>query len=365
VYTRGHDPRTEPCDPTTLAFDQYQRYTIVAQVAELIHSHLERPRLRVLDVGGLFRTRAGQNILPLNHFLPKDEVVVVDLQSAQGALGSTRLSCYALANGLALPFGTQTFDLVASCDTLEHVLPANRLAFIDELLRVADHYLVLIAPFDTESTRRAERILHDYLTAQDLRLSQLEEHLSYGLPSTDDVSAQLAEHGLAAVDFPDGYLPHWLALMIIKHTPSLSLEFQLHLDRYYNTHFSPYDRRLPAYRHAFVVAKPGYEALLPTVTDTLQSTQLSTFPDPSFAVDFGHLLRQSDTATLNTALREVEGQLAKVQTARDTLQAENATLRQLVASYERGRFIRSMRWLRALSNRLRGTRVHAREKVLE
>jgi 2-polyprenyl-3-methyl-5-hydroxy-6-metoxy-1,4-benzoquinol methylase len=105
-------------DPLALPFDQYQRYTAITQVADLIRPSLARARLRVLDVGGYFHTRLGFGILPSTHFLSGDQVFAVDLVAE-------KLPGYSLATGLALPFGDAAFDLVVNCDTLEHV-PQHR-----------------------------------------------------------------------------------------------------------------------------------------------------------------------------------------------------------------------------------------------
>jgi glycosyltransferase involved in cell wall biosynthesis len=281
-------------DPMALPFDQYQRYTAVAQVADKLRDYLGRPRLKVLDVGGFFRTRQGIGILPMAHFLPRDQVLAADLV-AEAPTGTQ--ASYLLASGLALPFGAHAFDLVASCDTLEHIPASGRPAFLDELLRVAAHCLVVAAPFEGGATEQAERILYDYSNAQGMHNRQLAEHLERGLPSAEDLRGQIADRGLVAIEFADGYLPHWLAMMLIKHTPGQSLEFHLALDRFYNRHFSPHDRRAPAYRHTFVITHQGDEALLPAIDEAIGAASRSAdLLRPDFAVDLGRVLRHSRPA---------------------------------------------------------------------
>lgn len=322
-------------DLLTLPFDLYQRYTAAAQIANHIRAHLEQPCLRVLDVGGFYPTRRGYGILPLTHFLPQDHVWAIDLVEKS-------LPNYALASGLALPFGNRVFDLVVSCDTIEHIPPETRPAFIDELLRVANSYMVLIAPLDRGSNCQAERTLHEYMSAHGMRSQPLQEHLEHGLPTRDRLLAEVRERGLAAVDFADGYLPHWLTMMLIRHVPGQPLRFQLDLDRYYNQYFSPGDRREPAYRHVFVVAQPSNEALLSTISNALRPADAApATPGIDFAGDLIDLLAQ-----IQLTAPEVHSQLA-------ALEAENARLRQLVAGYEQGRFIRMMRWFHKVRNRLR------------
>jgi hypothetical protein len=322
-------------DPLALPFDQYQRYAAAAQIADEIRAYLGRPCLRVLDVGGFSRTQEGHSILPLAHFLPKDRVAGVDLVAES-------MPGYALASGLSLPFGCRSFDLVISCDTLEHIVPSCRAAFVDELLRVTNEFLVLIAPFDSEANRRAERILHDYLTAQGMISHPLEEHLERGLPSLDSLQAQLAGRGLAALDLPDGYLPHWLAMMLTTLTPKRPQSFHQVLNRYYNRYFSPHDRREPAYRRVLLVAQPGNEALLPAVAHSFHATET-----PSVAAELGF------TGDLIELLAQSQAPAPETRSRLCALETENARLRRLVASYERGRFIRTMGWVHKQRNRLR------------
>jgi len=322
----------QPPDLLTLPFDQFQRYTAVAQVADALRAVSGKPRLSVLDVGGFHRTPDGRIMLPLVQFLPSDWAMATDV--AAGVLPD-----YIRASGWALPFRSESFDLVVTCDTLEHLPPAHRPAFVDELLRVAACAVHLMAPFDNVQTQRAEQILRDYLATGGYTHRQLEEHFEQGLPSVLQLRRQLAERRLAAVEFADGYLPNWLAMILLHLTPGTSLDLLAELDRFYNRHFSPDDRREPAYRRAFVIAKPGSEDLLATIAQTLDSRPAANFPRPDFAADLASLLNQAQ-----------RGEHARL----NSLEAENARLRGVVEGYEQGRFMRFMRWLHDRRTRLPG-----------
>ena len=332
-------------DLLALAFDQYQRYTVVKQVADLIRSHLAQRRLRVLDVGGFFRTRRGEPILPMVHFLPLDEVVAVDLVAES-------LPNYVLSSGRSLPFRDRAFDLVASCDTLEHVVPTDRPAFVEELLRMASHYLVLVAPFDGPA-RRAELVLYEYLTSHGLEHVALREHIEFGLPNASALRASLVERGLAFAEFPDGYLHHWLLMMLIKHTPGFSLDFHLDLDRYYNRHFSPEDRREPAYRRVFVVAQPGNEDLVAVIAEKFRPVD-SPPSKPLFDVvaDLIGVMKEGRNASLVKALQIAESQLDATRSQLVAVESEGERLREMIAAYERGHFMRFMRWVHLWRERL-------------
>jgi len=233
-------------------FDQYQRYRITQEIADMIRCHLGRTCLSVLDVGGFFRAITGDDMLPIAKFLPDDTTVVVDL--AECAIPS-----YVQGSGTRLPFADESFDVVSTCDTLEHVPPAKRLAFVDELLRVAAHYVILAAPFDDERTRLAEQIIFDYVKAfYNFEQPQLQEHIENGLPDQDEVRNWLDQHGYPYADFASGYLHHWLPMMLLKHYlfgHPRTARLHVKIDRYYNVNFYHLDHRTPGYRHVFVISK--------------------------------------------------------------------------------------------------------------
>ncbi len=103
-----------------LPFDQYQRYRLVADLLGALRG--KHKPLEVLDVGG--RTAL------LRGFLTKDHITLVDIESsAERDL--------VLGDGTRLPFRDKSFDVVAAFDTLEHVPPQLRTAFVSECARVS------------------------------------------------------------------------------------------------------------------------------------------------------------------------------------------------------------------------------------
>jgi hypothetical protein len=314
-------------DLLTLPVDIYQRHSAAAHIAERARAHLRKSHLQVLDVGGLGRAPQGAAILPLARFLPEDDVLAIDLKGES-------VPGYVMASGLHIPFNNRAFDLVVSCDTLEHIPLAWRDAFVNELLRVSSHFAVVIAPFDGDLNRRAECALHEYLTAQGIHSPPLQEHREHGLPSLTNLKALLTKRQLPAVDLPDGYLPHWLTMILLNHTQDQSLDLALDLNRYYNRYFSPGDRREPAYRRVVVVAQPGDEGMLSGLSAAFCEPAAAA-PDLGFAGDLAEILGRLRMATAETRARL------------DALEAENAWLRRSVDGYERGRFIRFMRRVQA------------------
>jgi ubiquinone/menaquinone biosynthesis C-methylase UbiE len=244
-----------------LPFDQYQRYRLGADMATLFRSPDSGSGLRVLDVGGFFRLMTGQVAFPIALFLPDDQTVTIDL--VHHALSerdpSSRGRRYVEGSGVRLPFADASFDLVISCDTLEHVPPAQRPAFVRELVRVSADGLVLAAPFFEAATRQAEEQVFEYILQQFGHAQpQLAEHRENGLPDKGNMRAWLAALGMAFVEFPSGYLVNWTTMMQLKShlfaRPDLK-QFHARVDRYYNLNLFDADQREPAYRHFFVASK--------------------------------------------------------------------------------------------------------------
>jgi Methyltransferase domain len=230
---REPDPRLE------LPFDQYQRYWVAA---ELLRRIGVGPGARVLEVGGA----PG----PLEAFMPEYTLVVSDVQGKQDGR-------YLLADGAALPFPDGSFDVVLALDVLEHVPAAHRGPFLAEARRVAADVVLLSAPFADPELELAEEALNEFIRARfQGDFPTLDEHADNGLPVLDSTVDSFDASGWAAATLPSGYLPHWLAGMLVHHELLATGVGHLgKLHAYYNLMISPLDQREPAYRHVVVASE--------------------------------------------------------------------------------------------------------------
>jgi hypothetical protein len=295
-------------DPLALPFDVYQRYRLVAdvlgrlrQTAAAREGKRER-RLRVLDVGG--RTAV------LRGFDPDDDVALVDVEPLEGVEGLV------LGDGARLPFQDDAFDVVCAFDTLEHVPPPARDAFVDECARVARSWVVLAGPYDAPEVVRAEETLQRFLKEK-LAFAHryLDEHRRHGLPDRARVEARLAAAGAEVVALGHANLDRWLAF--------LSASFYLDLEpdlrplaraffRFYNANLYASDHAPPVYRHAVIAALGG--APLPDLAGLL---------DPPVA-----------PAGALAPFGELERELLAFDRARGRWHAEEAGLRETIATLE-------------------------------
>ena len=158
-------------NPLRLPFDQYQRYRIVADIVErlrpLAAADGKGRKPRILGGGG--RTAL------LREFLPKDDVLLVDMDPSE-AVGLV------LGDGGALPFRSETFDAVCAFDTLEHVQPDAREAFIEECWRVTSKWVLIAGPYDAPRVREGEKLLQRFLREKlGVDHRYLNEHLENGI----------------------------------------------------------------------------------------------------------------------------------------------------------------------------------------
>lgn len=237
-----------------LPFDQYQRYATAASLVDRLVGSSDG---RVIDVGGA----PG----PCRLFWPQRPAIVIDPTGSNDAL-------FVRGDGSCLPFPDASAPAVVSLDTLEHVPPSRREPFLRELVRVSDEVVVLSAPFADPLVRLAEDALNDFIRARFGAFPTLDEHAEHGLPDLAGTVSQLEDAGCAVATLESGYLPRWLAGMLIHHELlATGLESLPGLHAFYNAVVSPLDARAPSYRHVVVASRRHDAATLAEAVDHLRS----------------------------------------------------------------------------------------------
>ena len=298
----------EIADPLlSLPFDHYERYALTQRIVSLFWPRRRDHPLRILDVGGSSSS--------LKHFLPDVEVVLADVrgppQFTYRESIPFRYDSYFLAAGGKLPFTDGSFHIVTAHDTLEHVDEQDRSAFLNDLLRVARHFVLVNGPMFNTETANAETRLDLFVrrALSDENMS-LREHLNIGLPDRDLIESVLREQGLQFIAIPNGDLRLWLALMVIKHyIMALPNSESLHevIDRTVNSLLSRQDiGGARSYREAYLIAKNPRDA------EMLRRVEELRGPSPAKPPVLDIELPETLLAALEEHANAVRGHLADV-----------------------------------------------------
>lgn len=266
-------------DKFTMPFDQYQRYEICKRIIFDINEKKQR-KLKILDVGGHFKTKEGVDWLPAVEFFGENDILVVDTTQAS-------IENYQVSDGRDLPFEDNSFDIVVSNDVLEHVPPQGRYSFIKELTRVSKEIVIINFPYYTAKKALAEKILYEYIVnSSNGENRMLEEHLVNGLPRVADVINELNELSLPHSFYYSGDTDNWLKLMAVNYELSRigQTNLQEMIDEYVNKyHFLGEMNLSEGYRVTFVIDKNG-QVVKDNFFEYLEKADVTKFTLPTEAV---------------------------------------------------------------------------------
>ena len=118
----------------------------------------------------------GRNLIALRHFIPNVSAVEPNAEAAQIARAHPELAGVRIdeADGFALPYDDASVDLVFTSGVLIHVAPDDLGRMVDEILRVARHYVLCIEYFAHEPTAVPYHGREGYLFKRDFGRFYLE-----------------------------------------------------------------------------------------------------------------------------------------------------------------------------------------------
>lgn len=259
-----------------LPFDQYQRYTGAARVVDRLVGAADYSMLEVGGAPGF----------PEVFFAPGRLAVVDRFGRHDGN--------FVVVDGARLPFDDESFDVVVTLDTLEHIVPEDRPAFLEECRRVSRDLVVLSAPHATAHVVEAEAALQSFVTVRFGEVFEtLQEHSDRGLPVAEETVAALGADGWACASLPSGYLPRWLMGMVVHHELlAVGMPELPELHAFYNRLMGPYDNQEPGYRRLVVASRSRSQAELDAVADELVTVAPPGRADTVMSAVAGRLLAE-------------------------------------------------------------------------
>lgn len=230
-------------DPTFVS-----RYLLQAAILRDYQKQQGIKKLKVLDVGG-----SGSII---TQFIDVDVTIIDILPNV------ANLPNYIQDSALAMPFADASFDVVVSCDVLEHIGKDDRTKFLKESARVAKDLMIIAAPYNLKGVRDAEISANNFykqMTGEDHRW--LFEHLLDELPDLELAKQTLVDSGLSVDHFSHTALDHW---QLVTRAGFLLAQEPVHpkfvekiqaLNRYYLEHIMANDFSATGYRSFLLASK--------------------------------------------------------------------------------------------------------------
>jgi len=250
-----------------LAFDQYQRYRLAAEVLDRVRD--PGRSFDIIEIGG----HPGYS----RKFFPSDRVIVADMLSSGDSLDL-------LASAESLPFEDHVFPVALAVDVLEHIPPGNRQAALQEMARVSSELVLIAAPFDYSLARECERMVFDFIKDWlGYEHKYLKEHLESPAPDLVQTESELVRLGFDTEIFPNGYIERWLVMMLgyyyFEGFPR-DLDLRKEITEFYNKNFFWQDLAEPAYRHLIVASRTRLREKPGALADLVSRKQ--KLPEPNY-----------------------------------------------------------------------------------
>lgn len=257
----------------TLSPDGYSRFFVIVNLLEALYKN-KKQQIRILDVGGC-SPYLGEM---LRHSKLDTELTVLDILPKPANLKTKYIQ--ADATTVDLPDGA--YDVVVSTDTLEHITPKGKEAFVKACTRLAGGVFILAAPFSTEGVHEAEVMVNDF-NKKLFGMGQdwLEEHFEYKKPDLEFTRDILDKLKVSYTDFGTNNLYSWLFsahLNLIEAKLGLDAATTRRIKHHYNLSmaYSP-EFQEPTYRHFFVAYKNKKMSKLNLPAYIIEHTEPETF----------------------------------------------------------------------------------------
>jgi hypothetical protein len=245
--------------PETILFDQFSRYE---SCAEAIRTAMDVGRPTVLDVGSGHARLLGAR-------LPEADVSYLDpLHAADDAAAGVIAGSFE-----RLRSDDRRWDWVVAVDTLEHIPPGERDAFLDTMIGCARTGIALSGPYSEDAAASAVDCVvnstYKRKTGDDY--SWLVEHGEYGLPALAGVRQKLTDAGFQVSVFGNGHAP-WLEALLPLYVCFLDeaehLSLLQELSAGFNEQLYRYDHLEPVYRRIVVAHRHRAPDTPPAWVDT-------------------------------------------------------------------------------------------------
>uniref|UniRef100_A0A7V4E5J4 Glycosyltransferase n=1 Tax=candidate division WOR-3 bacterium TaxID=2052148 RepID=A0A7V4E5J4_UNCW3 len=239
----------ESGDIKNLPFDLFTRNFIITSVINNYYkNNSSGSKINILDVGG----KNGR----IKEFFDesKFDVVVLDIDPKPD------VEDYVVGDARALPFKRKSFEVVVSCELLEHIPLKDRTRVLENMIEVSKDLVILAAPFYSKDVEEAEIKANEFFKrffGDDH--PWLKEHIENGLPREEDVEEFVKRKGLNFIKIQKNNINNWLLMQLFIFSAyifGIPPERVAEVYRYYNENFLELgDFLSPTYRKIYVIGR--------------------------------------------------------------------------------------------------------------
>lgn len=234
-----------------LSPDGSGRFIITGRILDQLYNNGSKT-VKILDVGG------GSSYISstLGSLTSQYELTSLDLiPRPSGYIGT-----YVQSDATNMPFKDNEFEVVISTDVLEHIPDDKKKSFITECIRVANDYVIIAAPFNTEGVDMVEHTTNDF----NKKLfkegqSWLEDHFINKKPELDFTIDFIKKLGYETEVIGSNNIFSWL---LTTHVNLIEAKLGLGVDSIKKSNqifneslISSSDMLPPYYRHFIVIFK--------------------------------------------------------------------------------------------------------------
>ncbi|OGG16284.1 hypothetical protein A3D77_02390 [Candidatus Gottesmanbacteria bacterium RIFCSPHIGHO2_02_FULL_39_11] len=99
-------------------------------------------------------------------------------------------------SAIGIPFPDNSYDVVVSTDTLEHISTGNRSKAVEEMMRVAKKMFFIGVPAGKKAQEQDERLDYEYERIHHKHYHFLQEQIGLGLPSLEEILKEIKNASL-------------------------------------------------------------------------------------------------------------------------------------------------------------------------
>lgn len=227
------------------SFEYVGRYQLIGEIITRYFAGQTKPK-RILDVGGLGSILDKLVGIPVTIL---DNEVVDEADDQMLGSGSDMAKV-----------ADDSYEVVVSSDTLEHIPPADRRSFLRELVRVSSDLVVICSPFGDYGAAVQEATLQEIYTGFKGNSHRwLQEHVDYGLPTESKIVSYIPTDASHIV-IHHSHLQLWRDLLAANLLANDMNDEPVHqkveaLNRLYNQEYLFNDFTASGYRNLIVISK--------------------------------------------------------------------------------------------------------------